>query len=404
MISYRRKDSEGWVGRIYDKLIPYFGESQVFRDVDTLKPGARYEVDIEKAIGSADVVLVVIGPNWLNIQDEDGVRRLDHDNDLHRREVGIALQLEHICVIPVLVQGASMPRERDLPPDLKELAQRNQYELSDQRFPSDIAALIEFLATLVPMGDDPDGPPATRSAGDTDDAFIHKSFMAPGINVKSLGEHMAAWIEAQDFDVQLVSSQDRWIVQARRPGAIRNTLGMRPALTLALRRAEDVLQVDIRTGPWIDRVNGDRRHLRDKLDQLPLVGSSHTWATLQQENVPARILDEIRATISQARAHREVIPLRERMRREVRAIEEALGCTARLNEDPDGFIVAIGYTNSRGQLVEVFITCSPDYPDSPPSALLAINNHERSFVSPTLERWSADHSLVDVVEEVLGSS
>src|SRR5437660_12337965 len=102
-ISYRRADSEGYAGRIFDRLHQEFGE-QVFRDVDTIDGGTRFADEIDKQLGMCKVALVVIGPNWLDARDESGKRRLDDPQDWVRIEVATALS-HNICVIPVTVGG-----------------------------------------------------------------------------------------------------------------------------------------------------------------------------------------------------------------------------------------------------------------------------------------------------------
>lgn len=405
VISYRRDDSEGWVGRLYDQLILYFGKDQVFRDVDTLEPGARYEDDIEAAIGDADVVLVVIGPNWLTIRDEDGVPRLERENDLHRREVATALRLKHTRVIPVLVQGATMPRDRDLPPDLLDLARRHYYSLSDARWTTDIGTMVQFLARFVDLPEatqpeqiEPLNPLLQGPA-------VQGSFMATGVSTKDIAEQLSAWIEAQDFDVQLVKSdEDAWTVQARRANRVRVATGFNADLTVALRHDEDVLRVDIRSSRWLDGASGDRRSLLGSLGSLPVVRLAATPAAQQPATLPSRILDETRAAIDRARTARKAVPLRARMLRELREIEQAIGCEAKLNEDSDGFIVSVRYSSSRGQRIELFMSCSPDFPDVPPVVLLAIDNREQSFSSPTLHSWSSNRSLAAIAQEALASS
>ena len=112
-ISYRRTDSEGYAGRIFDRLHQEFG-NQVFRDVDTIDGGTRFPDEIDKQLGICKVVLVVIGPNWLDVRDESGKRRLEDPQDWVRIEVSTALP-HNVCVIPVTVGGAQLPAAKDLP-------------------------------------------------------------------------------------------------------------------------------------------------------------------------------------------------------------------------------------------------------------------------------------------------
>jgi hypothetical protein len=119
-INYRRDDSSSAAGRLYDRLSSHFASNQIFIDVDNLAPGVDFVEAIEQSVGSCDVLIAVIGGRWLISSDEEGRRRLDNPDDFVRIEIATALK-RGIRVIPVLVEGALMPRSRDLPDDLKSL-------------------------------------------------------------------------------------------------------------------------------------------------------------------------------------------------------------------------------------------------------------------------------------------
>jgi len=144
-ISYRRDDSAGYAGRLFDHLTAHFGTQNVFMDIDTIQPGDDFRKIIQNAVGTCDVVLVMIGKQWLSIQDAQGRRRLEDPNDLVRAEIAAAIANPNVRVIPILVRGASMPAAHELPEDLKELSWRNATELSDNRFQYDANELIKVL-------------------------------------------------------------------------------------------------------------------------------------------------------------------------------------------------------------------------------------------------------------------
>ena len=148
-ISYRRDDSAGHAGRLYDRLCDHFGLDQVFMDIDTIRPGRDFVDAVRQAVGGCDGLVAVIGPEWLTIPDASGARRLDDPKDLVRQEIAIALELG-IRVVPVLVQGAQMPGAAEVPDGIKELARRNAQELSDRTFRSDVERLIEALEAPEP--------------------------------------------------------------------------------------------------------------------------------------------------------------------------------------------------------------------------------------------------------------
>src|SRR5690606_36296171 len=123
-INYRRVDSEGYVGRLYDHLIQHFDPNDIFMDVVSLEPRADFVQELENAVAACDVFISVIGPQWLTAADENGERRIDQWNDFVRIEIASALK-QHKLVIPVLVGGTKMPAPTDLPEDLQALARRN---------------------------------------------------------------------------------------------------------------------------------------------------------------------------------------------------------------------------------------------------------------------------------------
>lgn len=143
-ISYRRADSEGYAGRIFDYLVERFDKGNVFLDVETIKAGDDFTRDIGDAIGSCHALIALIGPHWLAAADEKGRRRIDQPGDYVRLEIAAALK-RNILVIPVLVQGAEMPRPEDLPGELKALHKRSAVEISFDRFVYDMDRLVEAV-------------------------------------------------------------------------------------------------------------------------------------------------------------------------------------------------------------------------------------------------------------------
>ncbi|OJH35946.1 toll/interleukin-1 receptor domain-containing protein [Cystobacter ferrugineus] len=147
-VSYRREDSPGHIGRLYDHLVAHFGKKLVFRDIETIEPGADFVHTIEEAVESCGVLLAVIGPQWLGARDKQGRRRLDNPKDFVRLEVAAALSRD-VRVIPVLVGGATFPSEEELPPDLAPLARRNAIEINDPHFRTDMAHLIRAIQSAL---------------------------------------------------------------------------------------------------------------------------------------------------------------------------------------------------------------------------------------------------------------
>ena len=145
-LSYRRSDTSGHAGRICDDLERHF-RLPVFRDIDAISAGTDFVHALEQAITAATVVVVLIGDTWLSGVAEDGSRRLDDPADHVRREVAMALSDASSTVVPVLVDGAVMPREEELPASLRALARLQAIELSDSRWEYDMALLVRVLET-----------------------------------------------------------------------------------------------------------------------------------------------------------------------------------------------------------------------------------------------------------------
>src|SRR6202795_3034829 len=153
-ISYRRDDAPGYAGRLYDRLAAHFGANHVFMDVQGIEPGVDFVDAIERALASCEILIVLIGKDWL-APDSAGRRRLDDPNDFVRVETATALA-RGIRVVPVLVEGAEMPRGDNLPTELLPLVRRQAVELSHKRWEAASAELIRTLERVL----DADKPPA----------------------------------------------------------------------------------------------------------------------------------------------------------------------------------------------------------------------------------------------------
>lgn len=147
-ISYRRDDSGGHVGRLYDALSARFGHRHLFFDIDHIGPGQDFVQVLDDALARSSVLLVVIGKRWAGA-GRIGSRRIDDPGDFVRIEVAAGLRRTGLRVIPVLIQGAKMPSPASLPDDLKDLSRRNAVEVSDLRWKEDVARLVAGLGTTV---------------------------------------------------------------------------------------------------------------------------------------------------------------------------------------------------------------------------------------------------------------
>ena len=148
-ISYRREDSSGYAGRLYDILSAQFGGENTYIDVNTIRGGDNFAAVIEEKISLCDVLLAVIGERWLTSPAENGSRRLDMGGDFVRLEITEALERE-VRVIPVLVGGATMPHQDDLPDELRPPFALQAMDVRDAHFRADAELLIDALNKAVP--------------------------------------------------------------------------------------------------------------------------------------------------------------------------------------------------------------------------------------------------------------
>ncbi|NER81447.1 MAG: toll/interleukin-1 receptor domain-containing protein [Leptolyngbya sp. SIO1D8] len=144
-ISYRRSDSQAEAGRIYDNLVPVFGPDRLFKDVDNIPYGVDFVEYLDQAVAQCDVVIALVGHTWLTVTDAQGKRRLDDPRDFVRIEVASALKRD-ILVVPVLLNGASMPAPETLPEELRSLTRRNAVQVrQDPDFHRDLQRVITNL-------------------------------------------------------------------------------------------------------------------------------------------------------------------------------------------------------------------------------------------------------------------
>ena len=135
-INYRRDESGHVAGRLHDSLAPTFGRNKLFMDVDNIPVGRDFEDYLKSQVAACDAMLAVIGPNWLAAKDDTGKRRLDNPDDFIVIEIGTALT-RNIPVVPVLVDGARMPKASELPDSLKLLARCQAMQVRHTSFSSD---------------------------------------------------------------------------------------------------------------------------------------------------------------------------------------------------------------------------------------------------------------------------
>jgi hypothetical protein len=150
-INYRRGDDSPAAQAVFGRLEQAFPHEQLFMDVDNIEPGLDFVRVLNEQ--QCDVLISIIGKNWLDARDAHGARRLDNPEDFVRIEIESALQQDK-RVIPVLVGQAQMPSADQLPDTMKPFARRNAVRLSHERYRADTQGLIAALQRALKSADD----------------------------------------------------------------------------------------------------------------------------------------------------------------------------------------------------------------------------------------------------------
>lgn len=192
-INYRVHDTAGETGRLVDRLKQHFYPDQIFMDIDKIEPGLDFTKAIAKSLESCDIMLAVIGPNWLGKKEGSDTTRIKEKNDWVKTEIATALERD-IRVIPVLVDGGELPAAAELPEDLQPLLLRQTYEISNKRWDYDTGELIKFLKRQ--------GVQSRPEANVTNDVKPKKSFLArfSWLGFILIGIIIAAVILSKDTD------------------------------------------------------------------------------------------------------------------------------------------------------------------------------------------------------------
>jgi hypothetical protein len=140
-ISYRRGDSVS-ARIIRDMLRGHFAQAMVFMDIENIAPGIDFAQEIRNRVNESDATLVIIGPEWASARNERGQPRIKDHNDFVAQEIALALDSGK-PIIPVLVNGARLPKVSELPHSIADLANRNAYVVRPEHFHEDMERLIK---------------------------------------------------------------------------------------------------------------------------------------------------------------------------------------------------------------------------------------------------------------------
>ncbi len=209
-ISYRREDSQHQADRIFDALKRVVPKRDLFIDIDGIPAGVDFVDHLNSQVEKCDVLLALIGPEWISTTSAGGKRRLDDPGDFVRIEIAAALK-RGIKVAPVLLDGAVMPQQQDLPGDLAELSRRNAIEIRRNSFESDTGRMIDKL-----------GLRETRSRVGAIAAWVAGIAVVAGIGALALlawtNETERARLEAQE-KLAVAAQEAEVVAEAAQPTA-----------------------------------------------------------------------------------------------------------------------------------------------------------------------------------------
>lgn len=135
-ISYRDSDSEWTVRRMCRQLLQLVPEARLSQT--NWHPKATQQA----ILGDAKIVLAVIGPKWLREQPSMS-SLLKSPKDPIRMEL-FAARACGVPIVPVLVEGASIPGKNDLPPELAHTFRKGGV-LRHDYFQTDLRTLVAAL-------------------------------------------------------------------------------------------------------------------------------------------------------------------------------------------------------------------------------------------------------------------
>lgn len=251
-ISYRRQETAPYARSLHDELTRRLGSQQVFMDVDSIEVGVDFAEAIQRAIDACQVLLALIGSQWLTIADANGQRRLDNPDDTVRLEIEAALA-RNTRVIPVLVDNTPMPDGRQLPESLAPLTRRNALDLSYNRYAHDLERLVEAVGNVI-----------GRTAAPTTSGGAGSEL--PAMGELQVGD-VKTWAAGAITDDQLLSRAKAFNDLRRYEEALADlnraleldpnntqTLGLRGNTYLTMKRYEEALQ-DFTRGLQLDSDN-----------------------------------------------------------------------------------------------------------------------------------------------------
>jgi hypothetical protein len=145
-ISYRKDDAPSAAFMIDERIGMRFGKERTFLDYHAIPAGEDFRPWLWGALDQSIALIAVIGSRWLGIAD-DHTPLISREEDFVRREVAEALR-KSIPVVPVLVEGGTLPSASLLPEDVRPIVHRQYVTLNRRTLGRDLEYLMDRLAAL----------------------------------------------------------------------------------------------------------------------------------------------------------------------------------------------------------------------------------------------------------------
>ncbi len=207
-LSYRRKDTASATGRLHDYLEKEFGADMVFKDIHDIGLGKDFRKAIGDTLRDCKVVLVLIGDRYVSLTDAEGNIRIMNPNDYVNIEVSTALAFkDQKLVIPILINGAPMPKRDQIPKSMEAITWQNAIRLTNDYWKTEMERLVKAIREYLHLSEEKvivAPPPKTSNRAKL------KEQIGAGKTEKVLDSLLDDLSLEEDIRNQLVMLKSRW--------------------------------------------------------------------------------------------------------------------------------------------------------------------------------------------------